>query len=96
MNCQHQNKSVSLCETGPHYGKELCAICGKFLRWLPKPETAMRNAKHIEMLQDLACVKLPPWEREFTEGLREDGALKKLSPKQQALLVEIHFKWVRF
>lgn len=56
MTCKYCG-SDNLIETelseGPHYGREDCEDCKRFLRWLPKPDTekAKRPAAHRDLVQ---------------------------------------------
>lgn len=49
--CQSTETTVELTPDGPHYGKLVCAACGRFLRWQLKPETprSRRPASHKEL-----------------------------------------------
>jgi hypothetical protein len=70
-----------------HYAMETCAICGGFLRWLPKPETVQRQRLNAFKLARLAMrPDLTDWERQF---IRSVGEKKHLSPKQQALVARL-------
>lgn len=42
--CQHV-PVLTLTPNLVHYGREDCAKCKKFLRWLPKPPDAMKGPK---------------------------------------------------
>lgn len=68
---------------GPHHAKEVCDLCGRFVRWLPKPETLARVAEvqaHVEWLKTKEVTK---WEQSFLFTLEKKGF--KLSPKQQVI-----------
>lgn len=89
MNCDHQNRRVKVLTEGPHYAREDCLDCGRFIRWCKKPETIAREARTIEMLSALKHNNsLSHWEHNFVISLIEQG-VKKLSPKQLVLLEEI-------
>jgi hypothetical protein len=78
--CTHGIPRVALMPQGhKHYAMETCAVCGRFVRWLPKPETVQRQRlARLAMRPDLT-----DWERQF---IRSVGEKKHLSPKQQALV----------
>jgi hypothetical protein len=68
----------------PHYAREVCARCGRFLRWLPRPETVERRTLNAFKLARLAmCETLSKWERQF---IRDVSQRRKVSPKQQAIV----------
>jgi hypothetical protein len=69
-----------------HHAKEVCADCGIFIRWLPKPETVERQKQNAEILTALAKKPLPEWEREFVRTL---ATHKNISPKQQKILLQL-------
>lgn len=88
MSCDHQSVTVVLTPQGPHHSKEVCATCGKFIRWLPKPETLERNKqtmRNIEFLSDRKS--LNDWERTFLDSIKT--VAPKLSPKQLDKLEEV-------
>jgi hypothetical protein len=69
-----------------HHGKEICRACGKFVRWVPKPETLQRRSENAERLAKLRKRKdLTVWERSFLLSLEKNG-LEHLSPRQQEVL----------
>jgi hypothetical protein len=71
-----------------HYARLSCAICGRFLRWLPRPETIERQRVSAFRLARLAmCSLLSDWERSF---VRDVSRLRKLSPKQQAVIDQLY------
>ena len=37
IRCGHED-GLSAEGVGPHYGKVVCAKCGVFVKWLPKPK----------------------------------------------------------
>jgi hypothetical protein len=78
--CTHGIPRVALMPQGhKHYAMETCAVCGRFVRWLPKPETVQRQRlARLAMRPDLT-----DWERQF---IRSVGEKKHLSPKQQVLV----------
>jgi hypothetical protein len=74
--------------THRHYARLTCGICGRFLRWLPKPQTIERRTLNAFKLARLAMrPDLTGWERQF---IRSVSGKKHLSPKQEALLVRLY------
>jgi hypothetical protein len=68
----------------PHYAHEVCATCGRHVRWFPKPATIERQRLNAFRLARLGmCSTLSPWERHF---VRSVSHRKKLSRRQQAVL----------
>jgi hypothetical protein len=86
--CRHGTTRVELMPQGyKHYAMETCALCRRFLRWLPRPETIERERVNAFKLAKLAmCEGLSKWERSFVHHVSQQ---RKLSPKQQALLVQL-------
>jgi len=85
MNCQHDQPIFTPTPELSHYGKETCAVCVRFIRWVPKPETAARNTRNSAAIVLLRSdTRLSEWEREFIGSLDESGP--KFSPKQLAIL----------
>ena len=67
-----------------HYSKEICIVCGTFLRWLPKPENLERQPFNAYKLARLGmCERLPKWERNF---VREISQRRRVSPKELKIL----------
>jgi hypothetical protein len=70
-----------------HFARLTCALCGRHLRWLPRPETIERERFNGLRLARLAmCEGLSSWEREF---VRDVSKRPKLSPKQQAIIARL-------
>ena len=68
----------------PHYAHEVCATCGRHVRWFPKPATIERRKLNAFRLARLGmCSTLSPWERHFVRSVSQR---KKLSRRQQAVL----------
>jgi hypothetical protein len=86
--CRHGTTRVELMPQGHmHHARVICALCGRFLRWLPRPETIERERVNAFKLAKLAmCEGLSKWERSFVHHVSQQ---RKLSPKQQALLVQL-------
>lgn len=87
MSCQHIIKTEVLTPGSIHHGKELCADCGAFLRWLKKPETLQREKDNAAKLAALKQANLVEWEKGFILSLEKQG--RGFSPKQQAKLDEM-------
>jgi len=69
---------------GIHHAKEVCGVCGRFLRRLPQPKTMERQKLTAFRLAKLAMrPDLTAWERNFVRSVSQR---KKLSPKQAALV----------
>lgn len=87
--CSHEIREVILTPELKHHGKELCKTCGRFLRWIPKPETAQKNEELRGRLQALdSNLNLSQWEKEFIESVKKQ--FPKLSPKQKSMIDEIY------
>jgi hypothetical protein len=86
--CTHPaTRTERLPDGSRHYARLTCALCGRHLRWLPRPETIERERVNAFKFTRLAmCEGLSTWERSF---VRDVSKLPKLSPKQEALLVRL-------
>jgi hypothetical protein len=86
--CPHTaTRTERLPDCHQHYARLTCALCGRFLRWLPRPETIERERVNAFRLARLGmCEGLSKWERSFVHHVSQQ---RKLSPKQQALLVRL-------
>jgi hypothetical protein len=84
--CPHSRTTVLQSTAGPHHGKKICSDCGKFLGWIPKPETLERQKQNLDTLSALSKKTLTSWEREFVRSLSTKG---KLSPRQQETLTHL-------
>jgi hypothetical protein len=81
--CQHNiTRTVQMPPTSGHFAKLECAICGAFLKFLPRPENVERRKLLGEQIARLAVNPgLTEWERQFVSSLaRRNG---KLSPRQE-------------
>lgn len=86
--CEHRNTELILTPELKHHGKEVCRDCGRFVRWVAKPETNARHAANAQKLVALRnCDRLTEWECSFVESLEGQGP--KFSPKQQDTLDKI-------
>ena len=83
--CEHRaTVTERLPDTHRHYARLTCAVCGRFLRWLLRPETIERQRLNAFRLAKLAMHPgLSDWERRFVGDVLK---LAKLSPRQQALV----------
>jgi hypothetical protein len=92
--CAHEQTTViRYPPSSPHYAKELCSKCRKFLRWIPKPETIQRQIQNTNTLGMLVLRidDLDEWTRHF---IRSVSGLKHLSPKQQQVLDDLRHKYL--
>jgi hypothetical protein len=91
--CGHKNTVTVREPPGrTHYSKEICIVCGAFLRWLPRPETLARRQFNAFRLARLGlCDRLNPWERTFVGDISK---LRKLSPAQQRIVDELVAKYL--
>ena len=83
--CRHDTTRVELMPQGyTHHARVICAVCGRHLRWLPKPGTIERQRLNAFRLARLAMHPgLSDWERRFVGDILK---LAKLSPRQQVLV----------
>jgi hypothetical protein len=83
--CAHKNTVTVREPPGrTHYSKEICIVCGRHLRWLPKPATLVRQRLNAFRLARLGmCGRLSHWERNFVAGILHR---QKVSPKQQQII----------
>jgi hypothetical protein len=90
--CAHPHTQVVPEKRGPHYARRVCTDCKKFLGWIPHPESARRRLDNFQILTALAKLEhLSDWERQFVRDL---GSHKNISPKQQALLLQLRDKYL--
>jgi hypothetical protein len=86
--CPHSTTRLEFCPPGfVNFAKVICAKCGAFLRWAPRPSTIVRrklNALRPE--KPSMCEGLSAWERVF---IRDVFVFRKPSPRQQKKLDEI-------
>jgi len=89
MKCNHPNEITIILENSVHYGKRVCADCGKWLGWLPNPKTTKLVSKQTQCIQDLLQNNtLPNQHRQFIQSISQSP--KRLSPKQQKYLFDLH------
>jgi hypothetical protein len=90
--CSHSVIQTVFTPELQHFAKEVCADCGAFLRWLPKPENIERQKERQTQIEELqATGKLSAWEREFVATIIGQ---RTLSPKQAErfnAMLEKHF-----
>lgn len=93
MNCDHPTVDFVPTPEGPHYGKEICTVCGRFAGWRKKPETEARilanGKKHtaLEKMSGDGMGTFSAWDKQFLGSIGLH--LAKLSPKQQQHLDRI-------
>ena len=91
--CTHDRVYTLPADKGPHYAKKVCAECGKFLGWVPKPETLERKERNAKIVTELSKVDaLPPLERNFIRSL---ATQRNISPKQETILLELRDLFLR-
>jgi hypothetical protein len=75
-----------------HYARLTCALCGRHLRWLPRPETIEREQVNAFRLARLGmCEGLSKWERSFVHNVSQQ---RKLSPKQATLVARLYAQYL--
>jgi hypothetical protein len=91
--CEHRATVTERLPDGSlHYARLSCAICGAFLRWLPKPATIERQRLSAFRIARLAmCSELNSWEHDFVANISQQ---RKLSPRQQEVLDELVAKYL--
>lgn len=91
LQCAHTATTTELLPLNSrHHAKLKCAVCGAFLKFLPKPENVERRKLNGYRLAKLAmCDQLNSWERDFIDSLVKQGN-NKLTPKQQAVFDRIY------
>ena len=91
--CKHRTTRVEQMPPGSaHYAREVCALCGRHLRWLPKPGTIERQKLNAVKLAKLAMgPDLTGWQRSFVSDISK---CRKLSPRQQEILNELVVKYL--
>jgi hypothetical protein len=91
--CSHSHVTVIPEKRGPHYARKICADCHRFLGWIPKPETIIRQQENQRILTELSKLpNLTDWEREF---IRDVTTHKNLSPKQQEKILLLMEKYLK-
>jgi hypothetical protein len=83
--CGHRaTRTERLPDGHVHHSRLTCAVCGRHLRWLPRPETIERQRLNAFRLAKLTMHSgLSEWDRSF---VRDVSKLAKLSPKQQQII----------
>lgn len=82
MNCTHTATDIRLMPPGnTHYAKEECVTCGRFIKWLPHPETIKRQEEYARRVKLLQSNPQDEWTKAFLETFP-----KKPSPKQAEIL----------
>lgn len=91
--CHHQ-ETIEVLERGrsPHYARRVCKHCNRFLGWIPKPETLLKQLENSHILSQLAKRDLTEWERHFISGLVTH---KNISPRQQGQLHMLRDKYLK-
>jgi hypothetical protein len=86
--CVHSATVIERMPEGhTHHAREVCAVCGGFIRWLAKPETLVRQRLNVFRLAKLGmCSGLTEWESRFVADVSKR---RKVSPRQQAIIDEL-------
>jgi len=79
--CNHNNRTDILTPELPHYGKEVCADCGKFFRWIPNPATPSASKEAESAVAKLGKLNISEREKEFLESIRRQKFF--FTPKQR-------------
>ena len=81
MNCTHEKTRINVLPQGSkHYAKEECADCGRYIRFVPFPETLAKREENKRRLKILQGMPQDEWTKGFLATFPE-----KPSPKQQAV-----------
>ena len=73
--------------SGTHFGREVCSCCRAFRRWVPKPSTIEQQLVNAFRIAKLSMHPgLTDWERHL---VRDVSKLRRLSPKQEALIARL-------
>lgn len=89
--CLHQTVRTVVLENSIHYGKEVCAVCGAYLRFIPKPENVEKRNRFKEMAQELWNRNMNPFDRKFV--LDQEKAAFHMSPKQEAYFNVVYARY---
>ena len=83
--CRHEIRRFAIMPQGhTHFAQEVCGLCGRWLRWVPRPANVERQKLNAFRLAKLAmCDGLTNWERGFVASVSKQ---KKVSPKQQQII----------
>jgi hypothetical protein len=93
--CEHESTRIQLLPSGSvHHAEEVCSNCDAHLRWVPKPQTVVRRRYNVYKLCRLAMADgLSSWELSF---IRSVSKLRKLSPRQQAVVDKLCARYLVF
>lgn len=69
----------------PHHQKLICGSCGQFIRWLPKPETAQKQARLLATLERLIKQPLVGWDGIFVRDLYRRSRRRSLHLTQKQI-----------
>lgn len=82
MNCTHDNtRTTELPKGSMHFARVDCNDCQRFVKWLPFPETLIRQEENARRVKTLQGMPQDTWTQGFLASFP-----KKPSPKQQAVL----------
>ena len=90
--CRHHVTRTERLPGHVHFAREVCVVCGRFLRWSAKPATLEGQRSNGFRIAKLTMQEgLTPWEREF---LRSVAHQPRLSPRQQEILDKLCTKYL--
>ena len=83
--CTHPvTRTERLSDCHQHYARLRWGVCGRYLRWLPQPETIEGQKLNAFKLAKLAmCDRLNPWERRFVADMSRRN---RMSPRQHEIV----------
>jgi hypothetical protein len=83
--CAHQATRIEVMPASfPHHAKKACSVCGRFVRWLPKPSNVEARRERAARIAKLGiCAHLTSLERKFIGSV---APLRKHSPTQIAII----------
>lgn len=88
MNCQHKETKVIETPNLVHFGKEVCADCGMFIKWVSNPNKEHNYKEECAFLLDEALKKMS--DNRFVQSCSEYFVNHKaLSNKQVEVLKRI-------
>jgi hypothetical protein len=91
--CKHEaTRTARLPDNHMHYAQLVCALCGRHLRWLPRPENVeRRRLTAFKLARLLMCEGLSDWQRRFVVGVSKQP---RLSPKQEVLVLRLCLQYL--
>jgi hypothetical protein len=90
--CKHEaTRTGRLPDNHVHYAQLWCALCGRHLLWLPRPENVERLTA-FKLARLLMCEGLSNWERRFVVGVSKQP---RLSLRQEALVLRLCLQYLK-